>query len=171
MRPKWLKKKTAFNKDVLEFPLASIQGTALTSAHLRLMYWRSDILKEPDWSRRCPFLMPWHKFFKYQSTPGISRTYNTRIDAQFAETANVVQRLFDDQKKQKLPFSISVFSKQSEVCRFRFPFAANELKLPFSSRSIFRITCIYTYTYTYIIYILHCRFKRKTEIGRPGVFP
>jgi hypothetical protein len=76
--------------------------------------------------------MPWHKFFKYQSTPGISGTYNTRIVAQFAETENVIQRLFADQGKQtsvfhfccqetngSLPFPVSVCSKRTEVAVFQ----------------------------------------------------
>jgi hypothetical protein len=29
-------------------------------------------------------------------------------------------------KENKLPFSVSVHSKQTEVCSFRFPFAANK---------------------------------------------
>jgi hypothetical protein len=35
-------------------------------------------------------------------------------------------------KGNKLPFSVFVCSKQTEVCRFRFLFAANKRKLPFS---------------------------------------
>ncbi len=34
-------------------------------------------------------------------------------------------------KENKLPFSNSVCSKQTEVCHFRFPFAVNKGKLPF----------------------------------------
>jgi hypothetical protein len=46
----------------------------------------------------------------------------------FAETAFVDYRVsFADQGKQT---SVSVGSKQTEVCRFRFPFAANKQKLP-----------------------------------------
>jgi hypothetical protein len=41
--------------------------------------------------------------------------------------------------ENKLPFSVSVCSKQTEVCRFRFPFAANKRKLPFSVSSVFRL--------------------------------
>jgi hypothetical protein len=44
-------------------------------------------------------------------------------------------------------FSLSVCRKQTEVCRFRFPFATNKRKLPFSVSSVFRI-------YIYIQYIL-----------------
>jgi hypothetical protein len=48
----------------------------------------------------------------------------------FAETAIVDYHLsFADQGKQN---SVSVFSKQTtEVCHFRFPFAANKRKLHF----------------------------------------
>jgi hypothetical protein len=55
----------------------------------------------------------------------------------FAETANY--RLSYPIKKNKLPFPDSVSSKQMEVCRFRFPFAANKRKLPFSVSSVFRL--------------------------------
>ncbi len=55
----------------------------------------------------------------------------------FAETAIVDYRLsFVDQGKQT---SVSVCSKQTEVCRFRFPFVENERKLPFSVSSVFRL--------------------------------
>jgi hypothetical protein len=42
-------------------------------------------------------------------------------------------------KKNKLPLSDNVFSKQKKVCRFHFPFAANKWKLPFSVSSVFRL--------------------------------
>jgi TorA maturation chaperone TorD len=45
------------------------------------------------------------------------------IDGTFAVTANFnYRKLFVDQKKNKVPFYISVCSKQiqTEVCRFRF---------------------------------------------------
>jgi hypothetical protein len=55
----------------------------------------------------------------------------------FAETAIVDYRLsFADQGKQT---SVSVCSKQTEVCRFRFPFVENKRKLPFSVSSDFRL--------------------------------
>jgi hypothetical protein len=38
-------------------------------------------------------------------------------------------------KENKLPFSVSIFSKQTEVCRFCFPFATNKQKLLFSVSS------------------------------------
>jgi hypothetical protein len=47
----------------------------------------------------------------------------------FAETANVDYRLFLPTNEKKLP--CSVCRKQTEVCRFRFPFAAKEHKFPF----------------------------------------
>jgi hypothetical protein len=40
--------------------------------------------------------------------------------------------------ENKLPFSVSVGSKQTEVCHFRFSVAANKRKLPFSVSSAFR---------------------------------
>jgi hypothetical protein len=56
----------------------------------------------------------------------------------FAKTAIVDYHLsFANQGKQTL-FSVSVGSKQTEVCHFRFPFAANKWKLPFSVSFIFR---------------------------------
>jgi hypothetical protein len=35
-------------------------------------------------------------------------------------------------KENRLPFLVSICSQQTEVCRFRFPFAANKQKLLFS---------------------------------------
>ncbi len=49
--------------------------------------------------------------------------------------------------KNKLPFSVSVCNKQTEVCRFRFPFATNRRKLPFFFSSVFQILYIYIYIY------------------------
>jgi hypothetical protein len=40
-------------------------------------------------------------------------------------------------KKNKCPFSAFVYSTQTEVYRFRFPFAGNKQKLPFSISSVF----------------------------------
>jgi hypothetical protein len=57
-------------------------------------------------------------------------------------------------KENKLPFSLSVCSKQTEVCRFHFPFAANIRKLSFS---------IYTYIYDAVQY-KYCMYIRKTEL-------
>jgi hypothetical protein len=55
----------------------------------------------------------------------------------YAETAIVDYRLsFADQEKQTF---VSICSKQIEVCRFRFPFAENRRKLPFSVSSVFRL--------------------------------
>jgi hypothetical protein len=52
-------------------------------------------------------------------------------------------------KENKLPFS--VFSKQMYVCRFRFPFAANKRKLPFSVSPFFCVcACVYIYIYIYV---------------------
>jgi hypothetical protein len=48
-------------------------------------------------------------------------------------------------KENKLPFSVSVCNKQTEVSSFCFLFAAKKQKLPFSVSSVLRI-CIYTYT-------------------------
>jgi hypothetical protein len=50
----------------------------------------------------------------------------------FAETTidDTVYRL--PTKENKLPFSVSICNKQTKVCRFRFSFAANKQKLPFS---------------------------------------
>ncbi len=50
----------------------------------------------------------------------------------FAETAIVDYRYFLPTKENKLPFSVSVCSKQTEVCRFCFPFTANKRQSPFS---------------------------------------
>jgi hypothetical protein len=57
----------------------------------------------------------------------------------FAETAVVDYRLsFADQGK-KFPFSASVCRIHTEVSRFRFPFAANKWKSPFSVSSVFSL--------------------------------
>ncbi len=54
-------------------------------------------------------------------------------------------------KDNKLPFSISVCSKQTGVCCFRFLFAANKWKLPFSISSDFRVfVCVYTFIFILI---------------------
>jgi hypothetical protein len=59
----------------------------------------------------------------------------------FAEEAIVDYLLsFADQGKNKLPFSVSVCSKQTEVCLFRFPFTVNKRKLTFFFSSIFGIS-------------------------------
>jgi hypothetical protein len=42
-------------------------------------------------------------------------------------------------KENKLPFSVSVCSKQTEVGRFRLPFAANKWKSPFSVSFVFSL--------------------------------
>jgi hypothetical protein len=39
-------------------------------------------------------------------------------------------------KEDKFPFSVSVYSKQTEVFRFFFPLAENKRKLPFSDGSV-----------------------------------
>jgi hypothetical protein len=64
---------------------------------------------------------------------------------------------FANQGKQTL-FSVSVGSKQTEVCHFRFPFAANKWKLPFSVSFIFR-----KYIYIYML-------PYQTENRSPGNF-
>jgi hypothetical protein len=70
----------------------------------------------------------------------------------FVETADVVYHLcLPSKKKTKPPFSISVGSKQTEVCRFLFPFAASRRELSFPVSSISQI--IYIYTENGIIYI------------------
>jgi hypothetical protein len=67
----------------------------------------------------------------------------------FAQTSIVDYLLpFADQGKQT---SVSICSKPTEVFCFRFPFAANKRKFPFSVSSF----SVYIY--------LCCGFKRKTE--------
>jgi hypothetical protein len=54
----------------------------------------------------------------------------------FSETAIVDYHLSSLLTKgNELPLSVFVYSKQWEVCRFLFPFAANKRKLPFSASS------------------------------------
>jgi hypothetical protein len=53
-------------------------------------------------------------------------------------------------KEKKLPFSISVCSKQTEVCRFCFPFAANKRKYPCSASSFFMCMCVCEFLCVYI---------------------
>jgi hypothetical protein len=57
----------------------------------------------------------------------------------FAETATVdtIYNLLI--KENKLPFSVSICRKQTEVCRFHFLFAANKRKLPFSVSSFIHL--------------------------------
>ncbi len=91
----------------------------------------------------------------------------------FAETANAdYHLLFADQGKQT---SVSVCSKETEVCCFRFPFATNKQKFafPFSiyiyshctvyteNRTIY--ICIYIYSIYIYLYFVYFRFKWKTE--------
>ncbi len=57
----------------------------------------------------------------------------------FAETAIVDYTISLPTKETKYLFSVSVCSKQMEVCHFRFPFAENKWKLPFSVSPIFRL--------------------------------
>jgi hypothetical protein len=57
----------------------------------------------------------------------------------FAETAIVDYHLSLMTKENKLLFSVSVSSKQTEVCSFRFPFAANKQKLLFSVSPLFHL--------------------------------
>ncbi len=59
------------------------------------------------------------------------------------ETAIVDYLLFLANKANKLLFSVSVCSKQTEVYHFCFPIAANKQKLPFSASSALPI---YIYT-------------------------
>jgi hypothetical protein len=55
-----------------------------------------------------------------------------------AETAIVDYHLsFADQEKTNFRFSVSVCRKETEVCHFRFLFAANKWKLQFSISSVF----------------------------------
>jgi hypothetical protein len=56
----------------------------------------------------------------------------------FAETAIIDYNLLFADQGNKLPLSVSVFRKQTEVCHFRFPFADNKEKLPFSISSVLR---------------------------------
>jgi hypothetical protein len=49
------------------------------------------------------------------------------------QTSFTVDRL---PTRKKCPFPVSFFSKQTEVCRFRFSFVENKRKLPFSVSSV-----------------------------------
>jgi hypothetical protein len=75
----------------------------------------------------------------------------------FSEKAIVDYRFRLPTKENKLLFSVFVYSKQTEVCHFLFPFAANIQKLPFSATSIF---CTFTYIYATI----------SNGNGSPGYF-
>jgi hypothetical protein len=50
----------------------------------------------------------------------------------FAETAIIHCQVSFVGQGNKLPFSVSICSKQTEVWHFHFPFAANKQKLSFS---------------------------------------
>jgi hypothetical protein len=54
------------------------------------------------------------------------------------KTSIIIYRLATKGNKS-LPFSVSICSKQTEVCRFRPLFLANNRNLPFSIISVFRI--------------------------------
>jgi hypothetical protein len=69
-------------------------------------------------------------------------------------------------KKNKLPFTVPVYSKEKEVCRFHFPFAINKRKLPFSVSSIFRV-CGGVGRYVCAIYSICCRFKQNNGKLKP----
>jgi hypothetical protein len=74
---------------------------------------------------------------KYTYTVRVLFMKPTRIDEHvFAETAILDYSLSRADQGKKLPFPVSVCSKQTEVCRFHFPFAANKRKLPFSVGSV-----------------------------------
>ncbi len=69
-------------------------------------------------------------------------------------------------KGNKLPFS--VYSKQTEVCRFRFSFAANKRQLPFSVCSL----CVGGVRGCVRVCVcICCHFKWKTGYGIQGDFP
>ncbi len=68
-------------------------------------------------------------------------------------------------KENKLPFTVPVYSKEKEVCRFHFPFATNKRKLPFSVSSIFRV-CVCVWVGMCVWYIC-CRFKQNNGKLKP----
>ncbi len=81
----------------------------------------------------------------------------------FAETVTSITSILLPTKENKLSFSVSLCSKQTEICCFHFPFTANKWKLPFSVSSVFRIY-IQMYRHIYILpfqYICICRNIRK----------
>jgi hypothetical protein len=57
----------------------------------------------------------------------------------FAEQQTTITVYRLPTKKNKIPFSVSICSKQTEVCHVRFPFAANKRKLPLSINLIIRL--------------------------------
>jgi hypothetical protein len=61
-------------------------------------------------------------------------SYHLSIDGHISETEIVDYRL---SKENKLPFSVSIFSKQMEASHFCFLFAANKWKLPFPFSFVF----------------------------------
>jgi hypothetical protein len=56
----------------------------------------------------------------------------------FAELQSLITDYRFPTKDNKRPFSVSVSSKQTEVCRCRVPFAENKRRLPFFISSVFR---------------------------------
>jgi hypothetical protein len=85
------------------------------------------------------------------------------------QTSITVYRL--SMKGNKLPFSVC--RTQTEVCSFRFPYAANRRKLPFSVSSVICIYVLksqtiyiymhYIYMCVYVIYIYVCLLIVQTE--------
>jgi hypothetical protein len=65
-------------------------------------------------------------------------------------------------KENKLPFPVSSCIKQTEVCHFCFPFAANKWNLPFSVSSVL-LVC----TVCVCVFVL----PFQTQNGSPGDFP
>jgi hypothetical protein len=69
-------------------------------------------------------------------TPRAGSSFTTSTDAVPAETAYEDRPLTSSASLLR-PFSVSVCSKQTEVCGFHFLFAENKRKLPFSVSSVF----------------------------------
>ncbi len=62
--------------------------------------------------------------------------------------------------ENKLPFYVSAYSKQAEVCYFCFPIAANKRKSPFFVSSVCMCVYIYLHLYFYLYAAIPNR-KRK----------
>jgi hypothetical protein len=73
----------------------------------------------------------------------------------FHETANVIYHLSSADKENKLPFSISVCSKQMEV-----PISVSSAFHVYTENGVIYIN---TYICEYIYIYIYCHFKRKTE--------
>jgi hypothetical protein len=62
-------------------------------------------------------------------------TFNSYQGARSLKQQSSIYVCHSTTKENNIPFSVSVFSEQTDVCHFHFPFAAHKRKSPFSASS------------------------------------